>query len=170
MVDAGKMSEKQLALWILNKMRDSEQFLDVIRSARKTGEPDILDTPDYVARHKQRLAKLYQDSDEEPVETSTGAAAVAAHIEERDLLSCREELIEKALAAYLGQHERGAEGLPKDWQTTFALAEAEIEGRTSGAFREGFVKGLADMARQEMAKEAEKSRDKSREGRSGGRE
>lgn len=165
MADASTMSEKQLALWMLNKMRDSEQFLGVIRAARRDGKHDVLDTPDYVARHKKRLAKLYQDSDEEPVETSTGAAAVAAHVEQRDLLSCREELIEKALAAYIGQHARGAEGLPQEWQTTFSLAQAEIEGRISGAFREGFVAGLADMARQEMARETGKSRDQSRGGR-----
>jgi hypothetical protein len=167
MADQGKMSEKQLALWMLNKMRDSEQFLGVIRAARRGGGRDVLDTPDYVARHKKRLAKLYQDSDEETVETPAGVAAKVEHLGKRDLMSCREELIEKALAAYLGQHARGAEGLPKDWRTTFSLAEAEIEGRTSGAFQPGFVAQLADMARQEMAKEAAKTRDRSRGGREG---
>ena len=65
-----EMDEKQLALWMLNKMRDSEEFLGVIRDARRAGKPDILDTPDYVAKHKARLAPLYQDSVEEPVEAA----------------------------------------------------------------------------------------------------
>jgi hypothetical protein len=165
MADAETMSEKQLALWMLNKMRDSEEFLGIIRDARRDGKQDILDTPDYVAKHKARLAPLYQDSDEEPVETSEKTAADAAHVEARDLLSCREELIEKAVAAYLRQRpQQDGDDLPGDWPSTFSAAEAEIEGRTTGVFREGFVAGLADMARREMAREAEKSRDHARDG------
>ncbi len=45
---------------------------------------------------------------------------------------------------------------------TFGFAEAEIEGRISGAFREGLAAGLVGTARREMAKEAGKSRDQSR--------
>ena len=155
-----EMDEKQLALWMLNKMRDSEEFLGVIRDARRAGKPDILDTPDYVAKHKARLAPLYQDSVEEPVEAAEEVAAVAEGLKDRDLLSSREELIEKAIAAYLAQHPQGDDDLPEDWPTTFAAAEAEIEGRTTGAFREGFVANLANLARKEMAREAEKSRDR----------
>jgi hypothetical protein len=162
MHDLTKMGEKELALWMLNKMRDSEHFLDVIRAARKAGAPDILDTPDYLARHKTRLAKLYQDSEDDPVEAPQGVAARAVALEKRDLLSSREELIEKALAAYLDQHPRGAENLPKEWATTFDLAQAEIEGRVTGAFQKGFVAELAQAAREEMAREAAKSRDRSR--------
>jgi hypothetical protein len=164
MPDPTKMTEKELALWMLNKMRDSERFLDVIRSARKAGAPDILDTPGYVVRHKGRLAKLFQDSEDDPVEAPQGVAAQAVALEKRDLLSSREELIEKALAAYLNQHPRATENLPKEWATTFDLAQAEIEGRVTGAFQKGFVAELAQAARDEMAKEAAKSRDRSRGG------
>jgi hypothetical protein len=161
MPDPAKMSEKELALWMLNKIRDSERFLDVIRSARKMGTPDILDTPDYVARHKARLAKLYKDGEEDPVEAPQGVAAQVEGLKNRDLLSSREELIEKALAAYLAQHPRGAENLPKQWASTFELAQAEIEGRVTGAFQKGFVAELAQAGRDEMAKEAVKSRQRS---------
>ena len=60
--------DKALALWMLDRMRDSEEFLGVIQAARKAGRPDVLDEPDYVARHKGRLAKLYQ-SDEDDEDT-----------------------------------------------------------------------------------------------------
>lgn len=162
MPDPSKMSEKELALWMLNKMRDSERFLDVIRSARNAGAPDILDTPEYVARHKARLAKLYQSDEGGPVEAPQGVAAQVEGLKNRDLLSSREELIEKALAAYLAQHPRGAHNLPKDWASTFELAQAEIEGRVTGAFQKGFVAELAQAARDEMAKEAINSHGRSR--------
>jgi hypothetical protein len=160
------MDEKQLALWMLNRMRDSEEFLGVIREARRAGAPDILDTPDYVARHKARLAPLYQDSVEEPLEAAEEVAAVVEGIADHDLLSCREELLEKAIAAYLRQRpKKDGDDLPSDWPTTFSAAEAEIEGRTKGAFREGFVANLAGLARKEMAREAEKARERSQGGR-----
>lgn len=154
-----EMDEKQLALWMLDKMRDSEEFLGVIRKARRAGARDVLDTPDYVARHKARLAPLYRDSVEEPVEAAEEVAAVVEGLQDRDLLSCREELLEKAIAAYLAQHPQGDDDLP-DWPSTFAAAEAEIEGRSTGAFREGFVANLANLALKEMAREAGKNRER----------
>jgi hypothetical protein len=81
---------------------------------------------------------------------------------EQQLLSCPEEIIEKALAAYLQQNPQAAEAVDDDWPTSFASAEAELEGRTSGAFGPGFLAGLAAAAREERdrLKEAERSRDR----------
>ena len=160
-------SDKELALWMLDRMRDSEEFLGVIRAARTAGRPDILDTPDYVSRHKDRLKKLYQSDDEEDIEAPASLAGTIDEIAARDLLSGREELIEKALAAYIERHPKGAEGLPKDWQSTFDLARAEVEGQSSGAFKPGFVAELAAAARTELDRQAaaERTRDAGRDGR-----
>jgi hypothetical protein len=159
--DHANMTDRELALWMLAKMRDSEEFLGVLAKARAAGRPDILDTPDYADKHKTRLKKLYQDDTEGTVTVTAGAAALIEHLQKRDGLSSPEELIEKALAAYLASHEKGSEGLPAQWQSTFALAEAEIEGRVSGAFGTGFVAELASMARQEMEKQAGAERERS---------
>lgn len=158
------MSDQELALWMLEKMRDSEVFLGVLNAARTAGAPDVLDTPEYVARHRDRLKKLYQGEADEDTAVSAGTAASVDELVKRDLLSSREELIEKALAAYLDQHPKGRDGLPQDWQSTFELARAEIEGRTKGAFHSGFVAELAQAARTEMQRQAEagKSRDRGR--------
>ena len=83
-------SDKELALWMLERMRDSEGFLGVIRDARSAGGTDILDTPDYVARHKARLAPLYQGADEETVEVSAAVATLLEKLGARDLASCTE--------------------------------------------------------------------------------
>jgi hypothetical protein len=143
-------SDQELALWMLERMRDSEEFLGVIRAARTNGTRDVLDTPDYVTRHKGRLKKLYQSDSDDTEETPASVAGVIDEIVARDMLSSREELLEKALAAYIAKHPRGAEGLPIEWQTTFDAARAEIEGRTSGAFEPGFTASLAAAARQEL--------------------
>jgi hypothetical protein len=158
-------SDKELALWMLERMRDSEGFLGVIRSARSAGGTDILDTPDYVARHKARLAPLYQGADEETVDVSDTVATLLEKLGARDLASCNEELLEKALAAYIAKHPKGGEGLPSDWPSTFDAARAEIEGRTKGAFKPGFTAELAASARAEMARQAgaDKSRGSGRE-------
>lgn len=158
-------SDRDLALWMLERMKDSSEFLAVLEAARRKGAPDVLDTPDYVARHKDRLKKLYQGSDEEDVGVTSSAAAKMAALAERDLLSSREELIEKAIAAYLAQHPRGTEGLPREWQSTFDLARAAVEGRVTGAFGATFVADLAQSAREEMARQAEKARARDRGGR-----
>lgn len=164
----GGRSDKELALWMLDKMRDSEKFLGVLKAARAAGEPDVLDTPDYVARHKGRLAKLYQSDGEETTDMPASTAAAIDQLVDRDLLSSREELIEKALAAYLDRHPKGRKGLPADWQSTFDLARDEIEGRTKGAFHKGFVAELAAAARTELDRQAEAA--KAREHGRGGRE
>lgn len=166
--DYGRLSEKELALWMLDKMRDSESFLGVLKAARVAGEPDVLDTPDYVARHKGRLKTLYQGDGEETTDMPASTAAVIDQLVDRDLLSSREELIEKALAAYLDRHPKGRDGLPSAWQSTFELARDEIEGRSKGAFRKGFVAELAAAARQEMERQEEIA--KAREHDRGGRE
>ncbi len=44
-------SDQTLALWMLERMRDSERFLGVIKAARTSGQRDALDTPDYIERH-----------------------------------------------------------------------------------------------------------------------
>jgi hypothetical protein len=140
-------------------MRDSEEFLGVIQKARRSGQPDILDTPDYVARHKSRIAKLYQSDSEHDVEVPVSIAAKIEALMQRDMLSSPEELIEKALAAYIEKHPRAAEGLPKYWQTTLEAARAEVEGKTRGAFEPGFAAGLAASARQELERQATTERD-----------
>lgn len=156
----GGRSEKELALWMLDRMRDSEEFLAVLHAARTAGRPDVLDTPDYVARHKRRLKKLYQSDDEEAVEVPASLATKIEALVKRDGLSSAEELLEKALAAYLERHPKGLEGLPAEL-TTFELARAEIEGRTAGAFSPGFTATLAAAARSELDRQA--TADKARE-------
>lgn len=155
------MSERQLALWMLDKMRDSETFLGVLRKARMRGALHVLDKPDIIARHTARLRPLHEGDEEEEVEVPISLAAKMAAIMERDMLSGPEELIEKALAAYI--ERTNDKGLPKDWQTTIEMARAEIEGRTSGMFPAGFVAELAGAAREEMAREAEAERARDQE-------
>jgi hypothetical protein len=157
----GNKSDRELALWMLERMRDSEEFLGVIRAARTAGKRDVLDMPDYVARHKGRLKKLYQSDDSETEEVPPALAGLIDEIVERDMLSSREDLLEKALEAYLDSHPKGAEGLPAEWQTTFDAARAEIEGKTQGAFEPGFVAGLAAAARKEMDRQAAQERERS---------
>jgi hypothetical protein len=158
-------SDQELAMWMLERMRDSEEFLGEIRAARTAGTRDVLDTPDYVERHQVRLKKLYQSDSEDPVEAPASLAGVVDELVARDLLSSREDLLEKALQAYLDSHPKGAEGLPAEWQTTFDAARAEVEGKTQGAFEPGFVAGLAAAARKEMERQAvqERGRDAGRE-------
>jgi hypothetical protein len=160
-------TDKELALWMLERMQDSAEFLGVIRDARTKGKRDVLDTPDYAALHRGRLKKLYQSDTDDTVETPASLAGAIDEIAARDLLSGREELIEKAIAAYLDTHPKGAAGLPKEWETTFDSARAEIEGKTKGAFKPGFVADLAAAARLEMDRQstAEQARSSGRGGR-----
>jgi len=153
--DAG---EKELALWMLERIHDSEKFMGLIRDARVAGRADVLDTPNYVALHTKRIAPLYQGAHEEQIETSVELAGLIDKLAERDLLSGREDLIEKALAAYLKAHPKGDAGLPKNWQSTVDLARAEIEGKSSGAFKPGFATELATAARSELARRAAKEK------------
>jgi len=155
-----KRSDQELALWMLERMRDSEEFLGVIRLARTAGTRDVLDTPDYVTRHKGRLKKLYQTDSDDTEEAPAALGGLIDEIVARDMLSSREELLEKALKAYLDSHPRGAEGLPAEWQTTFDAARAEIEGKTKGAFEPGFIAALAAAARQEMERQAALEQDR----------
>ncbi|MEQ1615978.1 MAG: hypothetical protein ABL904_24735 [Hyphomicrobiaceae bacterium] len=148
------MPDSELALWMLERMRDSEEFLGVLQKARKAGARDVLDTPDYVARHKARLAKLYKSDTEDDVTVSATTIAKIEMLMARDMLSSPEEFIEKALAAYIEKHPRGAEGIDGNWQSTFEAARAEIEGRTQGMFEPGFTAGLAASAREELARQA----------------
>ena len=150
------MSERQLALWMLDKTRDSAALLDVFRRARVRGVSHVLDKPDIVYDHTARLKRLHQGDEEEEVEVPISLAAKMAALVERDLLSGPEELIEKALAAYI--ERTNDRGLPKDWQPAIEMARAEIEGRTSGVFHAGFIAELAGAAREEMAREAEAER------------
>lgn len=147
-------SDQELALWMLERMKDSAEFLGTLRAARVKGKRDILDAPEYIDRHKGRLKKLFEGDEDETVDAPPALAGTIDEIAARDLLSGREELIEKAIAAYLDVHPRGAEGLPAGWQTTFDAARAEIEGKTQGGFQPGFVADLAAAARRELAREA----------------
>lgn len=153
--------DKDLALWMLERMRDSAAFLDVLRKARVEGRRDVLDTDAYVARHGKRVAKLFQSDTEDDVTTAASAAAVIEEIMRRDLISSPEEFVEKAIEAYIEKY--GANGLPTEWQTTFEAARQEIEGGTSGVFEAGFVASLAAAARVEIAREVEKSRGQERD-------
>lgn len=160
-------TDKELALWMLDRMRDSEEFLGVLQKARKAGKPDVLDKPDYVARHKARLAKLYTSDTEDDVPVSPATIAKIEILMERDMLSSPEEFIEKALAAYIEKHPRGMESLDANWQSTFDAARAEIEGQTQGIFEPGFTAGLAASAREELARQAG---DRTKANERGGRE
>lgn len=164
--DTEMRSERELALWMLEQMRESEEFLGVLRAARRRGERDVLDTPDYAEQHQGRLAKLFQgEEDEEPAEVPAALAGVIEEVIARDLLSGREEFFEKALRAYLDAHPRGAQGLPEGWTTTFEAARDEIEGLTQGAFEPGFVGKLAEAAREELAQEAERAAGRTKDAR-----
>ena len=160
-------SDRELALWMLEQMGESEEFLGVLRAARRRGARDVLDTPDYAALHQGRLAKLFQGEEDEnpPVEVPSALGGVIEEIIARDLLSGREEFMEKALRAYLDAHPRGAEGLPEVWATTLDAARDEIAGRTQGAFEPGFVSNLAAAAREELALEADRTASRNRDGR-----
>lgn len=155
--------EQQLALWMVSRMRDSEEFLGVIRAKRVAGERDVLDTPDYVKKHGERLKPLYQSEPHESLEMDAGTLAMMEAVSQRDVLSCHEELIEKALAAYVKLHPKGEEDLPPGWRSTAALAEAHIKGEVKGAFSDGFTAELAGMARAEKARIAEAEKVKGRE-------
>lgn len=156
--EATGRSDQELALWMLERMKDSAEFFGTLRAARARGKRDVLDEPQYIDRHKGRLKKLYQGDEDETVDAPPALAGTLDEIAARDLLSSREELIEKALIAYLDTHPKGAEGLPGGWLTTFDLARAEIEGKTQGAFGPGFIAELAGAARRELAREAEAER------------
>jgi hypothetical protein len=152
------MSERDLALWMLDQMQDSDRFLGILRRARASGKRHQLDKPEIRALHLPTLRKLHQCDDEETVEVPVTLAAKIAALVERDLLSGPEELIEKALVVYI--ERTGSRELPDYKQPTLDLARAEIEGRTTGMFHAGFVAGLASIAREEMARNAERDRER----------
>ncbi len=156
-------TDKELALWMLDRMADSDEFLGVLRKARAAGKRDILDAPDYIAKHKARLLKLHKADSEEDTDITTAAAAWIDALVERDLLSSREEFFDKAIAAYVEKY--GADHLPGADRSIVEAARDEIEGKTSGAFEPGFTANLAAAAHVELAAEAEKSRGQEREGR-----
>lgn len=163
-IPTGK-TDKELALWMLDRMADSDEFLGVLRKARAAGKRDILDAPDYIAKHKARLLKLHKADSEEDTDITTAAAAWIDALVERDLLSSREEFLDKAIAAYVEKY--GADHLPGADRSIVEAARDEIEGKTSGAFEPGFTAGLAAAARIELDRQAaaEKSRDAGRSGR-----
>ena len=157
-----EQNDKVLALAMLAKIARSETLLSDICTARFAGRRDPLDSPDVVARHASRVKRLYQDSEEGEVGVPVSVAAAIDAATARDVLSCREELVEKAIAAYLQAHPRGTEGLPKDWQTTLALAEQQIEGQVKDAFRDNFVGELAQSERAERDQQKDRSRSNDR--------
>lgn len=158
-------SDKELALWLLERMRHSESFLEDIRTARSAGDTDILDRPEYIAQHRMRLAHLYQGGDEKLVEISEDTADRLQLIATQGLLSCDEQVLEKALASFLAANPKIAATVPADWPTTLDAAKAEVEGRTKGRFRASFTADLATAARSELDRraEAERARDHGRE-------
>lgn len=154
-------SDTDLALWMLERMRGSERFLGVIKAARVAGHRDVLDTPDYVVLHLTRLRKLFQSGTGDDTPLPPATAAKVAAIMKRDLLASPEEVLEKALDAYLELNPRGLDGIDAERHSLFDLARGEIEGRTSGEFRPGFVGELAAAARDEQARQAENAIDRS---------
>jgi hypothetical protein len=153
-------TDRELALWMLEQMRESEAFLAMLRAARRQGRRDILDTREDIEPHRKRLGVLF-DGDEDVIvgDAPPRLVSVIEEVMARDLLSGREEFLEQALAAYLEQHPRGSEGLPIEWQTTIEAARDEIEGRTEGAFEAGFIGKLAAAAREEIARSSEHDRE-----------
>jgi hypothetical protein len=162
------LPDRELALWMLDRMQDSEAFLAEIQAARVKGRPDILDTPDYVALHKSRLKKLYQGGDDgEYAEVPPALIGKIDAIIERDMMTSVEEFLEKAIAAYVEKHPMKTQDLPHEWETTFQAARAEVEGRTNGAFEPDFTAVLATSARAEIDRrhEVERGRDMGGQGR-----
>lgn len=137
-----------------SKLANSQGSLAIIRDARAAGKRDVLDSPAYVAKHRQRLSSLYRGDAERSVSLPVPIAKVIEAIMSRDLLSSPEELLEKALGAYLDQHPRGREGVAVDWQTTLAAARAEIEAGTTERFGPGFAGRLAEAERAEQQQRA----------------
>lgn len=160
---SAKASDTELALWMLERSRDSERFLGVLRAARITGRRDILDTPDYVERHRTRLKKLFNSGSGDDTPLPPATAAKVAAIMKRDLLSSPEEFLEKALDAYLQLNPRGLEGIDGEQKSLFDAARDEIEGRTSGEFRPGFAAEIAAAAREELARQAAPTIERSNE-------
>ena len=159
-------TDKELALWMLDRMADSDEFLAVLRKARVAGKRDILDTPDYIAKHKARLVKLHKSDSEEDTDITTASAAWIDALVKRDLLSSREEFIDKAIAAYVEKY--GTDHLPGAEKSMVEAARDEIEGKTSGAFEAGFVGKLAGAAREEMTRQNNaQSKSQERGGRDG---
>jgi hypothetical protein len=154
-------NDTELALWMLERMRKSERFLGVIKAARVAGSRDVLDTPDYVELHRDRLKKLFQSGSGDDAPLSSASAAKVAAIMKRDLLSSPEEVLEKALDAYLELNPRGLDGIDAERQSVFDQARDEIEGRTSGEFKPGFASGLAATVREELVRQADHSIDRS---------
>ena len=162
----GGKTDMELALWMLDRMADSDEFLGELRKARAAGKRDILDTPAYIARHKARLLKLHKSGSEEDTDITTSAAAWIDALVERDLLSSREEFLDKAIEAYVEKY--GADRLPDADKSMVTAARDEIEGRTSGAFEAGFVAKLAGAAREEIERQAnDRSKGRGQEGREG---
>jgi hypothetical protein len=157
-------TDKELALWMLDRMADSDEFLGALRKARIAGKRDILDAPDYIAKHKARLLTLHKSGSEEDTDMTTASAAWIDALVERDLLSSREEFLDKAIEAYVEKY--GADQLPAGaGKSIVDAARDEIEGKTSGAFEPGFMEKLAAAARQERVMEQSKSQMQERGGR-----
>jgi hypothetical protein len=155
------MPDGVLALWMLGRMRDSEEFIGVIQAARRTGKRDVLDDPEYVSFHNGRRKKLYQSDDDDIVDLPASVVAKIKAIMDRDVISSVEEFIEKAIGAYIAQHPLKSAGLPMDWESTFDLAQSEIEGHITGAFHPGFVAGLAASARDALDRQSAHGQERS---------
>jgi hypothetical protein len=149
-------SETELALWMLERMRGSAKFLEAIREARLAGRHDALDSVDDIEPNRQRLKALHEGDDEVPVPPAV--AARVAVLVERDVLVSGEALIEAAMALYLATKERAGTPLPINQGSVLDAARDEIEGRTNGQFKAGFVAGLAAAARAELEREADLAR------------
>lgn len=155
------LPDRELALWLIDRMQASEEFLAVIQAARAKGQRDVLDTPDYVAEHKARVRKLFDDgSDDEPADVPPSLAGKIEAIMARDMISGVEEFLEKAIAAYIEKHPLQSQGLPEQWRTTVEAARAEVEGRTDGAFAPGFTASLAASARAEIDRRLARDQDR----------
>lgn len=156
-------SDRDLALWMLERMRESDTFLESIRAARSAGGTDMLDRPEYTDAHRVRLAPLFEGDKLSTLDVSETVDAAVTKLKEFQLLSGNEELLEKVLAAFLAKHPKIATTVPADWPSTIDAARAEVEGKTKGRFRAGFTADLASAARRELERNAQADRSKSRD-------
>ncbi len=145
-------SNRAMALWLLDRMDESAQFLGQLRAARHAGVSDMFDRPELITRHQKVLRKLTEDdSDEEPVDLPAALVAKLRALADRDLLSGPGQVIEAALALYIAKRPDLARELPPFAPMTPAAARAAIEA-PGGSELEAY---LAEAARDELARERE---------------
>ena len=151
-----------------------------IYNTTSTNNSDALSKVKFRNMLAELLASTETTDEEEDTTKKTTTASLAGGIGAFPMMGMRmmpppppetvkfdlEELIEKAIEAYLRLSPKGEEDVPAGWKSTLALAEAEIRGEVRGQFAPGFVALLAGRARAEQAlagPEPEKDRGRERD-------